>query len=283
MSGSETLPVALESKQTAPSIVVAPMYQDPITRALYVHQDLVRVQEPWAEEAHVSPMNVTERFGDVESFVDYVKRFGGDDISAPKPFLTWNARGLEATLDYATPGGVPGRCRWDAVHPFVTTRQWNAWMTLAGGRPVGQRQTIETLEDLGADILEPTPTELANLLRTLRAAVSAKADTELRPDGTTNVSFVQDKTVKSGTGDVALPPSFTIGIPVLKGHVDDEGRPVVYKLQVRLRVSVDDQARLAFRFSIPDAERVLEDVYADRVKLAKELLGPEFSLLRAAD
>ncbi len=278
---SETKPTDAKATNTAPIVTIAPTYKDEETGALYVHQDLVKVQEPWEEEAHISPMDVTERFGDVESWVEYVERFGGGPDYPP--FLIWNRRGLQAVLDYPADQGSSGRCQWRAECPFVTTRQWNAWTGLAL-QAVGQRAAVERIEDLAEDILQPAPADLAGILRTLRATVSSKATTELRPDGTNSVAWTKDQTVKSGAeGSVELPPAFTIAIPVLKGHVDQEGRPVVYNVEVRLRVSMDDNAHLVFRFGIPTAERILEDAYLDRVKAAKVLLGKEMPLLRAAD
>ena len=131
--------------------------------------------------------------------------------------------------------------------------------------------------------MEPTAADLVALVRTLRATSMASADTELRPDGTTRVSYVKNQTVNAG--ELVLPPTLTIAIPVLKGHAeyDEDGKasPVLYRLVVRLRVSVGDDARLAFRLSLPDAERVLEAVYADRVQAARLALGGDFSILRA--
>lgn len=262
-----------------PRLVISPYFKDEATGALYVHQDLVRAQEPYAEEAHVPPMAVEERFGDVESFVAYVQRYG-----TPATLLTWNSQGLRAVLDYAQSSSEPGRRKWRAVHPFQTSPQWQAWMALANGSAIGQRAAVEKIEDLAEDIVEPAPTDLANLLRSLRASVNAKADSELRPDGTYSVSFAKDSSVKSAVGgNVDLPAFFVVSIPVLRGHVDSEGRPVLYRLPVRLRVSTDGDAHLTLRLSIPSAARVLEDAFADRVRAASELLGEEYRLLRAAD
>jgi hypothetical protein len=114
------------------------------------------------------------------------------------------------------------------------------------------------------------------LLGSMRATVNKSAQTELRPDGTTSVTWSDAKNIAARGGTTDLPPEFTITIPVLKGH------DVRYKLAVRLRASVDDQARLALRFSIPLAERALEAVFSDRVAAAKLLLGDGFVILRAA-
>lgn len=281
---SETLPMALEGRQTAPAVIIAPTYKDPVTGALYVHHDLECVQDHWHEQLRIAPINVTERFGDVESWVAYVHRYAQmDPGDCSPPYLTWNRVGLQAVLDYHATDRTADRCQWRAVYPFTPSSQWSAWMALASGRAIDQRTVVERLEDLAEEIVEPSAADLAHLLRALRASVKATADTELRPDGSSLVQFSQDTKVKAGPGSVDLPAGFEIAIPVLKGHVDADGRPVLYRLQVRLRVTVDDTAHLAFRLSIPTAERVLEDVYADRVRQARELLGDGYLLLRAAD
>lgn len=271
-------PIDDQAISTAPRLAIAPTYKDPVTGALYVHEALTLRTEPWADEAHRPPVRAAEKFGDVESFVAYVREHAGTP-NAP-PFLTWNATGLRAVLDYHGVGEA-GRCQWVASCPFVLSPEWKAWTALAGGRPIPHKAAVEALEDLAVDIVEPPASDLAALLRSLRATVNATAQTDLRADGTATVSFSQDKRVSLPGLD--LPPEFAIAIRALVGHVDDAGRPVLYRLPVRVRVSVDDQAHLAFRFAIPTAERVLEDVYADRVARAKALLGDAYPLLRAAD
>lgn len=279
---SETRPIEHHGNNTAPMVMIEPTYQDPISKALYVHRDLELRQGPWAEEQHISPMEAMEQFGDVESWVSYVRRYS-DPLAPNATFLTWSKQGLTAILDYAISNGEPNRCQWGARHPFVNSHQWTAWMALCG-RPLGQRQAIESLEDLAEDIVKPAASDLATILRTLRATVKSKADTELRPDGTVSIAFSKDAALKSGAeGSVDLPSAFTIAIPALKGHTDGAGVPILYSIEVRVRASVDDDARLAFRLSIPTAERILEDAYADRVATAKALLGESLPLLRAAD
>lgn len=279
MTKTTTQPIDQKPPDTQPHLVVAATYKDMRTNALYVHQDLVCVQQPWEEEKHLSPMVAAEKFGDVESFASYVTRYG----NPPTTHLTWNRYGLRAVLDYANDDtNEPGRSLWAASLPFTPSVQWQAWLSFANNQSIGQKSSVEKLEDLAADIVQPSPSDLMGLLRSLRATVNAKADTELRPDGTSKVAFERDAKVATASA-IELPASFTIAIPVLKGHVDAEGRPVLYRLGVRLRVSVDDSAKLTLRFAIPSAERVLEDVYADRVAATKELLGEHFNLLRAAD
>ena len=256
-------------------LVIEPVYVDPITRALYVHRDYDVAREDWEAETHIPPVDTDESFGDVSSFVTYVKAF------AKKPHLTWTAHGLKAVTDYHTKD-APDRCQWTADHPFVSSPEWTAWMRIASGEAIAHAKAVEVLEDRAEDIQEPDAAALMGILRNLRANVTATAQTELREDGTAAVSFSQDKTLRNPSPKVEIPPAFKIAIPVLKGHTDTNGKSVKYTMSVRVRVSIDNAAHLTFRFSIPLAEKVQEEVFAERVAEAKTLLGNDFTLLRGA-
>lgn len=273
---AETVP-STDTNDFAVQVVAS--IRDDESGALWVHKDLVEVLKPWEVDSHIGPVTTTERFGDVESWASYVTHFAS--VPDFQPLVTWNASGLRAVLDYHEVD-KPGRAQWIAEMPFVQAPEFAGWSALADGRGKPQRLAIEALEDRGADIVEPSAGELMAMLRTLRTTVNKSAQTELRPDGSTGVTYVDDKGISARGGTVDLPSEITIRVPILKGHVDDQGKPVVYELKVRLRASVGDDARLALRFSIPNAERALEEVYADRVALAKRLLGDGFDVLRAA-
>lgn len=256
--------------QGAPHLTLAPAYTDPKTGAVYVHEDLELAILPWEGEQHISPMSRAEGFGDVESWVAYVQRYG---VPA-STLLTWSDKGLCATLDYAEDAATPGRCQWQALHPFVFSRELQAWQKFAGGQSQGQRAAIEFLEERSEDIVEPVANDLVTLLRSLRANVASKASAELRPDGTSSVSFASDRTIQAGTGQVELPPVMTIDIPIL------HGLPERFRLFVRVRVSVGDQAQLALRFSLTNAEPTIDTVLSERVEAAQALLGDQYQMLR---
>lgn len=266
---------------TGPNVVIVPTYTDPVTGAIYVHQELTRRTEDWATEAHIPPPHGDEQFGDVESWTSFVRRFG-DAAAAARNLLTWNSRGLRAVLDYHETPLTPGRCQWKALCAFSPSLEWTAWTAFACGVTVGQRAAIEQLETLAQDIRNPTAVDLVALLRSLRATVNASAQAELRPDGTTAITFASDKRLAAGADGITLPPEIGIAIPVLRGHVNAQGQPVLYEMAVRLRASVDDSAHLALRFSLQNADRTFETVLAERVAAAKEMLGNQYTLLRAA-
>lgn len=265
------------SQNTAPRLMIDAAYTAP-DGSVYVHQDLRQAVIPWAVEAHIGPIHANEKFGDVPSWAAYVTRYAGSEVHAP--LLTWSEIGLRAVLDYHTQEMDAGRCQWTASHPFQKSIQWLAWEGLTRRGALNQKAAIEALEDLSDDIKEPSATDVVGILRKLRASVNAQAEAELQADGSMSVSFKKDSKVEG----VSLPPEIAIQIPVLKGHTEEKGGktvPVLYRVPVRVRVSIDDSAHLTFRFSMPTADRILEDVYADRVAEAKTALGDGFTLLRA--
>lgn len=264
----ETVPAGTQPTTAAPHLVLAPTYKDPTTGALYVHQDYNLQAPPWEEQAHISPPRGTEIFGDVPSWAAFVRRYG----HPPATFATWNSAGLKAVLDYHENENDPGRCQWTAHQPFTRSAEWEAWWVFASNVTVAQKTAIEKMEDLAETIVEPAAADLLNLLRVLRANVNTKAESALNEDGSTAVSFEQAKTLRG----VSLPPTIKIAIPVLAGH------PARYAMSVRVRPSVDNDARLTFRFILMNQERVLEDVFAERVSEAQTILGDTYPILRAA-
>lgn len=246
----------------------------------FVHKDLVQVVNAWAVEEH-QRLTTAERLGDVESWARYVQTHGADK----DPFLTWNAKGLHAVLDY------PETKRWTAVYPFELTTEFKRWSGVASGHAIELQKAVEFLEDNAPDIHEPDAATLLDLLRVLKANYTANTAVELRPDGTSKLAFTRDTRV-TGPNEAQLPSEITIAVPVLKGHVEQEsdpdagvfaGQPVRYKLVLKVRASADSNARLSLRFNMPVMERVLEQVYAERVDAARAELGDGFALLRAAD
>lgn len=267
-----------EQEAAARHLVLSPSVRDEATGALWVHHDLVEAITPFEYETHISPAKADEKLGDVESWAHYVNAFAD---AGNMPFITWNSKGLKATMDYhqnATSGLLSaGRCDWHASLPFIFTPEFADWSRIATGAGIAQKAAVEFLEDHAVHIVEPDATTLLNLLRKLRGHVMAKADTELRPDGTSHVKFERNSNVSAGDTEIDLPSEITIGIPVLRGS------PEPWKLVLKVRTSVDSDARLALRFTMPALESVKETVYAERVAAAKTLLGDAYTILRAAE
>lgn len=276
-----TQPIDVAAVQAAPHLSIAPAWTDPKTGATYIHQDFDIGTAPWEAEAHISPIKAAESFGDVESWAAYVTTYAKP---APRPpLVTWSEKGLRAVLDYHGTDQEPNRCQWTAEMPFVLHARFKRWQVLANGNARSQRDVLEAFEDCAEDIVDPPAADLVTLVRTLRATSNASANTELRQDGTTKVSYTKNQTIAAG--EATIPPTLTLAVPVLKGHVTTtaEGKraPVLYSLTVRLRVSVDDQARPSFRLGLTNAEQTLEAVFEDRVQAARAALGDGYTVYRA--
>lgn len=240
---------------------IIPAYRAP-DGSVYIHQDL---------QSHIPAFALSEKMGDLWSWVAYIKTYGG----ALSNLLTWSERGFKAKLDYQTQRSEQGT--WEATYAFEATPEWAAWQKFATGHGVNHKQAVEFLEDHAPEIVEPDAAGLLAILRTLRANVNTNAAAELRPDGTTHVSFERNQRVTAGVATEAdLPPQFEIGIPIFAGD------PNPWKLVVRVRVSVTSDSHLELRFSMPQSEAVLETIYGERVAKAQELLGDGYQLLRAA-
>lgn len=262
-----------ECQQTAARLTIAPMLEpDDGSVWAFNGTGYTQIVEPWAVEAHILPVKRKETLGDVDSWVAYVQRFAG--LGEYAPLLLWSPSGLTAILDYHTAKSA-NRCQWEAVQPFVHTVQWRRWSELANGRARGQREVIEALEDNAEDIVSPSAADVVGLLKALRGTVNKTADSTLNEDGSTHVSFEKSTTIRTAT-EATIPSEIEIAVPIFKGH------PERFKLKVRVRVSVDDSARLAFRLSMPSAEAALEIATADRVQAARNLLGDDYTLLRSA-
>ena len=270
-------PIDVDDEHHAPHLTIQAHHKASDGSEYLREGDVYRqIVAPWSVEQHIGPFRAGERLGDIESWCAFVDRFSTDDV---EPLLTWSDKGLKATLDYGLMD-APGHRQAVAEHPFLRTRQWEAWQWIAGGNAIGQKALIEALEDHRQDIQEPDAATVVGLIRSLRANVNVAAESELESNGNTKLSFSRQTTTS-----VELPPSLTIGIPVLRGHTVADANgvhgPVLYAIEVLIRVDVLDQGKLAFRLSMPNAEQALEDAVTDRVATAKELLGDAYTLLRA--
>lgn len=286
-NGTAILP-ADNDIQEAPRIIIEPGVSAP-DQSFFVFNGAGydRVSEPWSIEQHVGPAKAAIKLGDVRSWVAYVTRYH----LADRLLLTWSDAGLRAVLDYHASLDGAGRAQWTAEHPFVTSSQWNAWTAFADGKRLWtQQETVNKLDELADDVIQPTAADVLDIIRTLRTTVKLAAKSEIREDGSSEITWSKDSTV---TGKRAIPSEIQISIPVLKGHVRDTdetiavkgqdgkeatktllaGTPVNYGLTVKVRPVAEDDGRLLFRFLMPTAERALEAVYADRVRAAKDLLG----------
>ena len=288
MAGETIHPISGYDDQNAPHLTIAHHHKaDDGSEWLREGDGYKEIVQAHAVERHIKPTVESVALGDVAAWTEYVKRFA-KATDAGRILLTWNDKGLRSVLDYHTDLATPGRAQWTATHPFEKTDAWTRWEALANGDTRWtQEEAVKRLDRASEDIVDPDAATVLGIIRTLRSTVRMSADSELREDGSSLVSFTKNSTITSTTpSKVPIPSEIEIAIPALKGHThEQDGKvvPVLYRLTVKVRPSVDDATHtLGFRFFMPTAERVLEDAYADRVARARELLGEGYTLLRAA-
>lgn len=277
----DTKPTVLPANndiQEAPRIIIEPSVSGP-GDSLWVfdgqgYKPAIAPFEIQAQrDQYVGPAKASVSLGDVASWVAYVKRYHRPE----RLLLTWSEHGLKAVLDAHESLDAAGRGQWTASHPFLKSSQWDNWTAFANGKTSWtQKAAVDKLDEYADDVVDPVSATLLDILRTMRATVSSRAESEYRQDGGMLLSYTQDSKL---VGKAAVPSEITIQIPVLKGHTLDDGRtPVMYRLPVKIRPAVDPKdGTVSFRFLMPTAERVLEAVYADRVDAAKELLGEKLA------
>lgn len=278
----KVIPADAGEQDSAPAhFVLAPYVHDEESGGLWTLPQYQQVIAPFTLEdrkekrdAEPKPASGTIPLGDVESFAEYVKRYGKPETA----FLYWNNAGLSAVLDYHGTDGIAGRCQWRVEHKFAQAPQLLKWVQFVGGRRT-QKEVIEFFEDMAETVVSPSAADLAAVLSTLRSNVTSSAEVTLKPDGGSKIEFKKDSQIRA-QGE--LPPIIAIQVPVLAGHLDANGHEMVYGLTVRLRPSPTDNG-VVFSFSIPNLQATLEDAYADKVATAREALGETYSILRAAN
>ena len=144
---------------------------------------------------------------------------------------------------------------------------------------IPRRQMVELLEDGQDDIVEPKRAEILDIVRTLRVTSSSTGDTQIRSDGTTNITFNADTQIRGSKASEAQIPEYAlIELPVIEGHNNDRGNPVRTEFRVSIRVDVDQERRTVFRLTIPDMDERLRVIYQDIADQAQKLIGDDLGI-----
>lgn len=220
----------------------------------------------------------TAKFTTIESFIEHVNRFSDpdsvvfadDDPKAPS---------LTAVLDYhrATAEGAPRFGKHRSTYGFPFSEQWKAWVI---GAPVGinQARFAEFIEKNIADVVTPAVANGEMVKSVLGAPASPQKLLEVARGLQLNVrqNVVNAVTTSSGEvsltfdtkhegakgGEVSVPTTFAVVIPVFKG-----GQP--YEVTMRLRYRLDG-ALIVWTIEPFQADIVFEDALKEALAKVKE-------------
>lgn len=208
----------------------------------------------WLEDRLPEPLRrrATASFSAVDSFCLYVKEFGGESV-----LLTAerSSGAVVAKLDYHQ-RGKDGAASWnthEAKLGLQHSPEWKLWIA-ANGKFMGQVEFAEFLEQNLPDITEPdggTIMDAALHLEAKRSVVFKRAHN--LTNGTTQF-FYEETEEGKGKGEVKLPSSFKLAIPVYEHTL-----PI--PLAARLRYRISDEGKLTFAYVLDRPRKAVEAAF----------------------
>jgi len=185
-----------------------------------------------------------------KSFVDYVARYGSP--GATTIFADEGRSTYVAVIDYHNPNDLEdrrGTCEHIVRYECPTSLEWRAW-TGASGKLMPQQDFARFIENNLPDINSPTAADMLAIALTLQVKKDAHYSSDLRLDnGQTQFRYEETIRGSSRAGDLSIPDSFRIAIPVFIGEP-------VKAIEAKLRYRISDQ-KLVIGFELVRAEAVL--------------------------
>lgn len=150
-----------------------------------------------------------------QSFCDYVTRFGTAQNSVV--FADEINGVFTAVLDYHGPLGNRGTCDHKAQYRCPHSEEWKIW-NQSSGKLIAQADFARFVENNLPDIIDPSAADMLQIALTLQIKKDASYASDLRLDNG-QTQFRYEETIRGTTkaGDLTIPDTFTISVPVLVG------------------------------------------------------------------
>lgn len=206
---------------------------------------------------------------DAASFVDWINERKGE---ATRIYATAPFTGLHyaAVMDDTLKALSPTWRDWRGVYSPLPSPEWAIWSG-ANGKRVAQKDFAEYMEQNADDIVstqpdEPTSAQILELAGNLTATTKAEFSSAYRTgNGTTSLRYSETTSAQGGQGNIEVPDSFYIGIPVFVGGP-------VYKIGARLRYRITGQ-QLTMGFDLIRPHKVIEAAAAEITANIREKTG----------
>lgn len=152
-----------------------------------------------------------------QSLCDYVTHFGLPDRTAI--FADEMRADFRAVLDYHLVHGTRGTCDHTARYTCPQSAEWRIWAGPSNGKLIPQADFARFIEDNLPDIISPSSADMLQIAFTLQVKKDASYSSDLRLDNG-QTQFRYEETIRGSTraGDLSIPDSFTISIPVFVGE-----------------------------------------------------------------
>ena len=127
-----------------------------------------------------------------------------------------------------------------------------------------QADFAEHIEDRVADIIDPTAAEMLELAQSVKVTIMGRFESSKRAkSGETTLQYVEDHNATAGRkGQLAIPDSFSLAIPVFEGRDP-------YRVTCRFRYRIQDGA-LLLGYVIDRPEDVLRMAVVEVVDEVRE-------------
>ncbi|MFR9773153.1 DUF2303 family protein [Nocardia sp. SC052] len=182
---------------------------------------------------------------------------GTSSVTEPGSFTTLLAMDPHhGALVYAdeTTNRLTAVINWDgwADHRIVLqltySDQYQRW-SARSGKWFNQLDFAEMLEDFAADIYEPAAADMIELAQSFQAARTGSFESSTRLDnGAVSFRFREDVNATAGAGQLEVPETFILRIPILRGGDYVE---IVAKLRYRI-----EDHRLKLGFKVPGLDDI---------------------------
>jgi uncharacterized protein YfdQ (DUF2303 family) len=166
----------------------------------------------------------------LDSLVAYVQGFRGAETVI---FANEGDATYDVAFDYHRLSR--GTCDHIAKYACPVSDQWKTWtLPSNNGKAMSQVDFARFIENNLIDIVRPVSADMLQIVLNLQIHKSAAFRSDLRlSDGQTKLSYEEDIQGRSKVGDLTIPDTFQLGIPVFI-----DGR--YYALEARLRYRLDD-------------------------------------------
>lgn len=172
-----------------------------------------------------------ERFGDApariretatfetpKAFTDYIKDFAAPNT---RVFAALDAKKVVAHLDYHATPDKPSWSTHKAIYPAVFDQSFGAWASVHG-KPLGQKEFAEFLEDRAEDAINPTPADLMEVALKFEAIRNVDFKSAINLSSNERQFRYEEK--DSVGGSVAAPKIIALRTPVFYGSDPVEWR-----------------------------------------------------------
>ena len=202
---------------------------------------------------------------DADSFIAYVNRYktSATRLFAEPGFLAGGAAHVTAVLDYHKPDAADYGAHTVAYQPRYSD-QWKRWQS-ACLKPMAQAEFAEFIEEVRADIHEPSAAQLLDVVRAFKASKKVEFDSVIYQSNG-DVRLIYDEwTEQKGTSGV-LPEQMKLGIPVYF-------RGAVYAVPLFVRFRVErkgDGGGVQFQLKLDRADVIEDAAFSEVTKLIGE-------------